>query len=140
MKRFNRQRFLAFGVLGVFNAIALALYALGLATHGTGRAAGAQPVLFVMILLCLLAAFVASVKRGHDLGRPGWQIFLAYWISMVGGPLLLVLVGYLAMARGEDRENAYGLPSAPAGPGSWLLAIVVLALPWVTFVIAAHAG
>ncbi len=136
MQRFNRQRFLAFGVLSVFNAIALALLTLGLATHGTGPAAAAQPVLFVMIALCLLAALVASVKRGHDLGRPGWQVFLAYWISIAGGPLLLAFVGYLAMARGQDRENAYGLPPAPAGIGSWLLAMALLALPWVIFVMA----
>ena len=140
MKRFDRGRFLAFGVFSALNAIALALYALALATHGRGPAAAAQPVLFVMIALCLLAALLASIKRGHDLDRPGWQVFLAYWACVAGGPLLLVLVGYLAMARGTTDRNAYGPPPGRAGWSSWLGAVVMLAMPWLIFAVAVHRG
>lgn len=138
MKRFDRPRFVAYGVMTAINAIALALYALGLATHGQGGAANAQPVLFVLIGLSLIGAFFASVLRGHDLGRPWWQIFLGFWLSLGTGPVVLVFLGYLAWARGEAGPNAYGPPPAPAGMATWLQALLMIAAPWLLFAVAAR--
>lgn len=138
MSRFDRTRFVAFGVSTELNAVALALYTLGLATHGVGRAANAQPVLFVLIAVCLLGAMYASIKRGHDVGRPGWQIVLAFWIAFGGGPLLLALIGYLAFAKGNAGDNAYGPPPQPTTAATWFWAAIALAAPWITFAIAAR--
>jgi uncharacterized membrane protein YhaH (DUF805 family) len=134
--RFDQPRFIAYGLLTGINAIALALYALGLATHGRGSAADAQPVLFVLIILCLLGAGYASVLRGHDLGRPGWQLFLAFWLALGGGPVFLVLLGYLAWAKGEPGSNAYGPSPTRAGMATWFWAAFWLASPWLVFAIA----
>lgn len=138
MKRFDRSRFLAYGVMTALNAVALALYALDLATRGRGAAANAQPVLFVLIGLCLLGAFVASVRRGHDLGRPGWQVFLGFWLSLATGPVVLLFLGYLAWAKGEAGPNACGPPPAPAGFVTWLQAALLLVAPWLLFMVAAR--
>ena len=138
MSRFDRTRFVAFGISSALNAIALALYALGLATHGIGGAANAQPVLFVLIGVCLLGAMYTFIKRGHDIGRPGWQIVLAFWIALGGGPLLLVLIGYLALAKGTAGDNAYGPPPQPMTAATWFWAAVALAAPWMAFAIAAR--
>ncbi len=132
-QRLDPARFIAFGMLTAVNACALALYALGLATHGRGSAANAQPVLFVLIGLCLVGALYASVLRGHDLGWPGWQTFLAFWLALAMGPVLLVLLGYLIWARGEAGTNSYGPPPAKAGAAMWISAAVLLAAPWLVF-------
>ena len=136
MARLDRPRFLAFGVLSTANAVALALYALGLATHGRGAAAHAQPVLFVLVGLCLLAALCAAILRGHDLGLPAWQMLVAFVLSLCLGPVVLVLLGLLAWKAGETGSNAYGAPPGPASAGTWLVAALVLALPWGVFAIA----
>lgn len=137
MRRFDRARFVAYGLLPGLNAVALALYTLGLATHGSGGAADAQPVLFLLIGLCLLGAAYASVLRGHDLGRPWWQLFLAFWFALGGGPLLLALLGYLAWVRGAPDANEYGPPPRRPGVAIWLWAAISLVVPWLVFSLAA---
>lgn len=136
MARLDRPRFLAFGVLSTANAVALALYALGLATHGRGPAADAQPVLFVLIGLCLLGALGAAILRGHDLGRPAWQVLAGFVFSLTLGPVVLAYVALLAWTAGEPVENAYGPPPGRAGAAAWLGALAVAALPWLAFAIA----
>ncbi len=140
MKRFDRARFVAYGVMTAVNAIALALFALDLATRGRGGAANAQTVLLVLIGLCLIGAFFASVLRGHDLGRPWWQIFLGFWLSLGTGPIVLLFLGYLAWARGDAGPNAWGPPPAPAGIATWLEAVLLAAMPWAVFAVVARLG
>ena len=132
-QRLDPARFIAFGMLPAVNACVMALYALGLATHGRGSAADAQPVLFVLIGLCLVGALYASVLRGHDLGRPGWQTFLAFWLALAMGPVLLLFLGYLVWVRGEAGTNAYGPPPEKPGAAAWISAAVLLAVPWLVF-------
>lgn len=138
MKRFDRARFFAYGVMTAVNAVALALYTLGLATHGQGGAANAQPVMFVLIGVCLIGAMVAAVLRGHDLGRPAWQIVVGFWVSLGTGPLVLLFLGYLAWAKGEVGPNAYGPPPVPAGLVTWLQAALLLVAPWLLFLVASR--
>jgi uncharacterized membrane protein YhaH (DUF805 family) len=138
MKRFDRARFFAYGVMTAVNTIALALYALDLATSGRGSAANAQPVLFVLIGVCLIGAMIASVLRGYDLGRPAWQIVLGFWLSLGTGPVVLLFIGYLAWARGDAGPNAHGSRPAPAGFVTWLQAALILVAPWLLFMVAAR--
>ncbi len=137
MKRSDRARFLAYGVLTAVNALVLALYALDLATRGRGSAS-AQTVLLLLIGLCLIGALIASVKRGHDLGRPAWQIVLGFWLSLATGPVMLLFIGYLAWARGEAGPNAYGPPPAPAGFATGLQAVLMQAAPWFVLLFASR--
>jgi uncharacterized membrane protein YhaH (DUF805 family) len=137
MKRFDRTRFFAHGVLTAVNAVVLALYALDLATRGRGSAS-AQTVLLVLIGLCLTGALIVSVLRGRDLGRPAWQIVLGFWLSLGFGPLVLLFFGYLAWAKGDAAPNAYGPPPVPAGIATWLRAGLLLAAPWLLFIFAAR--
>ncbi len=137
MKRLDRARFFAYGVLTAVNAIVLALYALDLATRGRGSA-NAQTVLLVLIGLCLIGALIVSVQRGHDLGRPAWQIVLGFWLSLATGPVVLLFIGYLAWARGEAGPNAYGPPPAPAGFVTGLQAVLMQAAPWFVLLFAAR--
>lgn len=138
MKRFDRFRFLVYGVMTALNVLVLALYALDLATSGRGSSANAQLVLLVLSGICLIGALVAAVLRGHDLSRPGWQIVLGFWLSLGFGPLVLLFFGYLAWAKGDAAPNAYGPPPVPAGIATWLRAGLLLAAPWLLFIFAAR--
>jgi hypothetical protein len=51
---------------------------------------------------------------------------------------VLIFLGYLAWARGDAGPNAYGLPPAPAGFVTWLQAVLMLAAPWLLFMVAAR--
>ncbi len=130
MQRYDRTRFIAYGVVSAINAVALALYALSLATSGRGPAADAQPVLFVLIGLCLLEVMFAAVMRGHDFGRPGWQLVLLCWLS---GPLFPALVFLLAYIKGEPGPNRFGAPPKPPDFMVWFRAAGTLTMPWLIF-------
>ncbi len=138
MKRFDRTRFFAYGVMTAVNAVALALYTLDLATRGRGGAAHAQPVLMVLVGACLIGAMIAAVLRGRDLGRPAWQIVVGFWLSLGTGPIVLLFLGYLAWAKGEVGPNAYGPPPVPAGFVTWLQAVLLLVAPWLVFLVASR--
>lgn len=130
MQRYDRTRFMAWGLVSAGNAGALALYALSLSTHGRGPAANMQPVLFVLIGVCLLETVSAAVMRGHDLGRPGWQLVLLF---LVAGPLVLALLFLLAYVRGEPGPNRFGAPPKPPDFMVWFRAAGTLTMPWIIF-------
>ncbi|MBT9458087.1 MAG: hypothetical protein IV097_15825 [Burkholderiaceae bacterium] len=111
-------------------ALALLIHGIGLSTHGTGGAAASLPALVVLAAVCLLMAMAAALKRGRDLGWPAWQTVLGFWICLGLGPLLLVLVGYLAGAKTKPRADAFEPAPPPAGIGTWLLALLNLLWPW----------
>ena len=136
MSRYSRSQFVAYGVLNLLNAIALLIYGLGLATHGTGGASDAIPVLIIVAAICLLSALVALVKRGYDLGRPAWQTILGFWLSLCLGPAALFFIGYLACAIGNKEQNQYGSPSARPVAAIFVWAVLVLVCPWLVVVIA----
>eukprot|EP01035_Chromulina_nebulosa_P012343 gene12343-16456_t len=64
----------------------------------------AMPWVIALWLLWPLAA--ASIKRAHDLGRPGWWALAA----LVPGAGQL----YLGVARGQTEGNPWGRPLAAA--------------------------
>jgi uncharacterized membrane protein YhaH (DUF805 family) len=130
VQRYDRARFVAWGLVSAGNAVALALYALNLATHGRGPAANLQPVLYVLIGICLLELLSAAVMRGHDFGRPGWQVVL---LLLVAGPLAPALLFLLAYARGEPGPNRFGAPPKPPDFMVWLRMAGTLTMPWIIF-------
>jgi hypothetical protein len=89
MLRYGRSRFFVFGVVPALNAIALLLYGLGLATHGSGGSEKAVPLLIVLAGACLLAMCVATVRRGRDLG---WKAAAWVWTAVAVAALWFAAV------------------------------------------------
>lgn len=138
MLRHDRSRFLAFGILPLLNVVSLLLHGLGLATHGRGGAAASLPLLVVLAIVVLLAVPWAAVKRGRDLGWSAALSLTACMGSLLFGPAVLVLAGYLGLAKGQDRSNAFGPPPPPATLSTWSGAIVLIVLPWAILAVAAR--
>ena len=135
MHRYSRSHFLAFGVLPALNALALLIYGLGLATHGTGGAGRSLPALIGFAAICLLTAMVAAVKRGRDLGWAAWMTLLLFWVALGLGPLVLVLIAYLSTKRNIDAAEPYGPPPSPATWITWVWALINLAWPWMALAV-----
>lgn len=138
MRRYNRSRFFAFGLLQAFNALAMLLYGLGLATHGRGGSERSLPLLIGLVAACLLALGLAAVKRGRDLGWPAALTVLVLLVGAGLGPFTLVLLGYFTLARGAVADNAYGPPGAPMNALAGFWAVIALVVPWIMLGIAAR--
>ena len=137
MRRYDRSRFIAFGVLPALNAAALLLYGLALATGGGGGSEQAVPALIAMAAVCLLTAMWAAIKRGRDLGWPWWATLLGFWFSVGLGPVVLLLVGYLAFAKSSPNVQEPDGPPSPAAAATWFWAAVNLGWPWVAMAVLA---
>lgn len=138
MRRHDRTRFVAFGLLPLLNVVALLLHGLGLATHGRGGAAASLPLLVVLAILVLLTLPWAAVRRGRDLGWPAVASLAACVGGLMLGPTLLLLAGYLAFAKGQPDGNAFGPPPPPATLPLWVGALAWLLLPWAILAVAAR--
>lgn len=137
MKRYDRSRFLAFGVLPAANAVGLLLHGLGLATHGTGGAGRSLPALVVLAGICLLTALLAAVKRGRDIGWATWMTTVIFWVTLGMGPVLLGLIGYLGFAQATEQADRFGPPASPATASTWVLASMNLLWPWAALAVLA---
>ena len=133
MKRYDRIRFAALGLAPGVNGVALALYGLGLATHGRGAAANALPLVAGLAVVCLLIALGAAIRQGRDINWPPWLTLLGFWVSLGLGPILLLLLGYLASAKPREAATRYGPPPEPANALTWGWALVNLIWPWALF-------
>lgn len=133
MQRYDRSRFLAFGVLPALNALGLLLYGLGLATRGGGEQS--VPALLVIAALCLLVAMVATIRRGRDIGWSGWITALLFWAAVSLGPALLILIAYFVFARRKNDGDRFGPPPAPAGVITWTWAVLNLLWPWMALAV-----
>lgn len=142
--RFDRTRFFAFGLLGVFNVIALLLYGLTLSTGGArGLFRGSEtslPVVLVIALACMLVAAVAAVKRGRDLGWPALVTLAAFVVLSSLGPAVLLLVLYLAFAKEKPAAQQFGPAPGFAGPATWLLMFVSVVWPWMAVLVLGRVG
>lgn len=130
MRRYTRSRFAAFGLLPVGNVLALLLYGLVLSTKVSGGGAAPLPAVIVLAVVFLLIAMAAAIKRGRDLGWPAWLTVLGFWICLGLGPLLLVLVGYLAFAKTKAQADAFEPAPPPATLVTWIFALMNLIWPW----------
>lgn len=130
MNRYDRTHFFAFGVLPTLNSVAMLIYGLGLATHGTGGEGRSIPALLVLVAINGLLAITAAVKRGRDLGWSAWITVLGFWFSLALGPVLLILLGYLMFAKTKPNAESFGPPATPATIVTWYWAIMNLIWPW----------
>jgi uncharacterized membrane protein YhaH (DUF805 family) len=138
MLRYGRSRFFVFGVVPALNAIALLLYGLGLATHGSGGSEKAVPLLIVLAGACLLPMCVATVRRGRGLGWKAAASVAGLVVSACLGPLLFLFLGYAALAKGNPGENAFGPPAPAISATAWVWSAVAVAAPWSAAVTAAR--
>lgn len=111
--RVNRMRYLGYMAClswGVGLSCS-ALWALA-ASYGSQRILTLSQLVFVVLgyFLLPLATLVLSVRRLHDLGRPGWFVLL-FAVPIVNLPFL----AWLALWPGRAEANDYGPPPAPAG-------------------------
>jgi uncharacterized membrane protein YhaH (DUF805 family) len=61
----------------------------------------------VLYLVSLPVAFIAAIRRSHDLGRSGWFALIT----------LIPFVGwYLVFKQGDPLENKYGPPPSGQHP------------------------
>jgi uncharacterized membrane protein YhaH (DUF805 family) len=137
MRRYDRSRFIAFGVLPALNVVALLLYGLALSTGSGGGSEQAVPALLAMAAVCLLTAMWAAIKRGRDLGWPWWATLLGFWLSVGLGPVVLLLVGYLAFARSNPSPLQRQDPPPRASAATWFWAAMNLGWPWVVLAVLA---
>lgn len=96
--RARRKEFWAFQfgyiVLGILSLILGNLFKLG-------------DILFVLLILALLLPNLAvSVRRLHDVGRPGWWLLISF-VPIVGYILLIIWFA----KDGESQSNPYGAPA-----------------------------
>ncbi len=142
--RFDRTRYFAFGLLSVFNVLALLLHGLNLSTGGArGLLRGSEatlPVVLVITALCLLVAAMAAVKRGRDLGWPALVTLAALLVGTGLGPGVLLLLLYLTFAKEKPAAQQFGPSPATAGPVTWLLAFVNAVWPWAAVMVLGRVG
>lgn len=96
--RARRKEFWAFQLgyimLGILSLILGNLFKLG-------------DILFVLLILALLLPNLAvSVRRLHDVGRPGWWLLISF-VPIVGYILLIIWFA----KEGESQSNPYGAPA-----------------------------
>lgn len=96
--RARRKEFWAFQfgyiVVGILSLILGNLFKLG-------------DILFVLLILALLLPNLAvSVRRLHDVGRPGWWLLISF-VPIVGYILLIIWFA----KDGESQSNPYGAPA-----------------------------
>ncbi len=129
--RYDRTRFLLFGLLPAINALGLALYALGLATRGAYVGAERPvPAILVIAAAILVLATVATVRRGRDLGLPAALSVLIFWLTLGLGPVFLLTVGAYSFIRAQKSADRYGPPCPPATVLTGVWTIVNLVWPW----------
>lgn len=96
--RARRKEFWAFQfgyiVLGILSLILGNLFKLG-------------DTLFILLILALLLPNLAvSVRRLHDVGRPGWWLLISF-VPIIGYILLIIWFA----KDGESQSNPYGAPA-----------------------------
>lgn len=142
--RFDRTRFFAFGLVSVFNVLALLLHGLNLSTGGArGLLRGSEatlPVVLAIAALCLPVVAMAAVRRGRDLGWPALVTLAALVVGTCTGPGLLLLLLYLALAKEKPAAQQFGPAPATAGPVAWLGAFVNAAWPWAAVMVLGRVG
>jgi hypothetical protein len=135
MQRYDRSRFVAFGVLPILNLLGLLLYGLMLSTSSTGGAGRSIPTLLVIAGICALIALAATIKRGRDIGWPAWQTAILFWVTLSLGPAVLALLGYFAFAKPKEQADRFGLPPSPATLITWYWAVLNLLWPWMVLTV-----
>jgi hypothetical protein len=136
MLHHHRGHFLAFGLLPALNTLALLIHGLNLSTHGMGNTGRSLVVILVASAVLLITAAVSAFKRARDIGfEPGTAV-LGLLVSFFLGPVLLLVLGYLAFARARGHDQSQpSVNNSDLGFG-WLWAPVLLVAPWMALLVA----
>lgn len=144
MLRFDRFRFAAFGLVSVFNVLALLLHGLNISTAGgRGLFSGSSvtvPVILVLAVLCLLPAGVAALRRGRDLGWPAIQTLAFCIVATSLGPAALLLALYMTAARSKPAAEKFGEAPGPVGLATVVFAVANAVWPWMALLVIGRVG
>jgi len=132
MQRHARRHFFAFGLLPALNVVALLIYGLMLSTSGTGNTGRSLVVILGSSVLMLACAVASAIKRGRDLGFTPASTVGAVVVSLLFGPVFLLLVAWFALK--STPEGASQLEE-PLGI-RWLWSPVLLLIPWAALLVA----
>ena len=99
--RAHRREFWFFAL--VCSVVALALFAIDVATDTYDREAGLGLLTGIFLLATLLPSIAVGVRRLHDTGKSGWW-WLISLIPFVGSIILLIMCAQ----PGEAGSNQYG--------------------------------
>ncbi|MFT3817389.1 MAG: DUF805 domain-containing protein [Rubrivivax sp.] len=135
MLRFDRPRFVALGLVPAVNAVALLIYGLYASTAGSRKEGGLIPAIAALAALLLLCTAASAIKRGRDLGYRAVITVIAFVVALGFGPVVLLLAGYLAVARSNETENPFGPPPPSPNPLTWVAAGLLAFIPWLLLAI-----
>lgn len=144
MRRFDRFRFVAFGLVSLINVLGLLLHGLNISTAGaSGLLRGSESTLPAVLLVaaaCLGVAAMAAVRRGRDLGWPALVTLAFCVVGLSTGPGVLLLALYLAFARGKPGADAFGAPAPAVGLSTGVFALANLVGPWMAALVLGRIG
>lgn len=93
----------------VASIVAIALFAIDIATDTYDREAGLGLLSGLFLVATLLPSIAVGVRRLHDMGKSGWW-WLISLIPLIGTIVLLIMCAQ----SGESGSNQYG-PDPKAG-------------------------
>ncbi|MCW8875798.1 MAG: DUF805 domain-containing protein [Kangiellaceae bacterium] len=128
-QRIGRLRYLAYlgcglflfsFVSGIFGSIILAALS---ASESISATLFGQLALVITYTPLLIAVFVLTIRRLHDLDRSGWQSILLL-IPLVN----LIIMIALMLVPGDQQANRFGPPPGENTAFTWLGALIPLIL------------
>lgn len=105
--RLNRKRYFLRGlVIGLVGAVLIYLMTVAAVSTENVLVAFAD---FVIYAIIAVSSFMLSIRRLHDMGKPGWWVLILF-VPVVGVILSLVML----FKKGTEGPNEYG-PDPLAG-------------------------
>ena len=131
MQQHSRSHFFAFGILPIANVVALLIYGLVLSTGNSGNTDRSLAAILAATVLLLSCSVVSAVKRGRSLGFSAPATSAAIGVSLLLGPVFLLLVGYLALAKSRFE----GTPASERLGFAWLWSPILVVAPWMALLV-----
>lgn len=128
MLRYDRTRYIALGLPGLVNGLAIPLYALAISTGGSSsHDEFAVPFYLAIALVCALFGVAAMIKRSRDMGFSALGILLGLIFAT---PLMLLVALVLMFVPSNPSADSIEPPPSPAGLDIWFKGMIHLLLPW----------
>lgn len=112
--RARRKEAWGFGVIYFLLLLIPSLLFIPAAATGSDEAMTLPLVILGVVFLALIVpSWAVNFRRLHDLGQPGWIIFVVTAISLipyVGALIALIATVLLLVVEGQPHENKYGVP------------------------------
>lgn len=127
MLRYDRSRYIALGLPGLANALALPLYGLEISAGGSHDEYAVPFYLTIAITSGLLGAS-AMIKRARDIGSSAWGILLGF---LFAPPLMLLVALVLIFVPSNPSADQLEPQPSPPAFDTWFTGLILLVLPWI---------